>query len=82
MLPPVIVPPGSRAALAKPVSHLELSVRARKCLQRLNVATIGELISRTEANLLAIRNFGMTSLTEIKGRLADIGLSLAGSTGD
>lgn len=81
-LPTVVIPPGSQAALGKPVSHLELSVRARKCLQRLNIATIGELISRTEANLLAIRNFGMTSLTEIKGRLADIGLSLAGSTGD
>ncbi len=82
MLPPVDVPPGSQAALGKSVSHLELSVRARKCLQRLNITTIGELISRTEANLLAIRNFGMTSLTEIKSRLADIGLSLAGSTGD
>jgi DNA-directed RNA polymerase subunit alpha len=78
--PPVInVPPGSQAALSKPVSQLELSVRARKCLQRLNISTIGALIRHTEAQLMAIRNFGMTSLVEIKGRLSDIGLTLAGA---
>lgn len=77
--PPIDLPPGTRAALSKPVSQLELSVRARKCLQRLNISTIGALISRTETDLMAIRNFGMTSLVEIKSRLSDIGLTLAGS---
>jgi DNA-directed RNA polymerase subunit alpha len=77
--PPVHVPPGAEAALNKPVSELELSVRARKCLQRLNISSIGELITHSEQDLLAIRNFGVTSLNEIKLRLKDLGLSLAGS---
>ncbi len=71
------VPPGSEAVLARPVSELELSVRARRCLQRLNIVTIGDLIQRTEAELLSTRNFGVTSLNEIKARLADLGLQLA-----
>jgi DNA-directed RNA polymerase subunit alpha len=75
---PVSVPPGSETLLAKPVSEMELSVRARRCLQRLNIERLGELIQRTEAELLATRNFGVTSLNEIKARLAEYGLSLAG----
>ncbi len=77
--PPVEVPPGREPMLSKPVSQLELSVRSRKCLQRLNIGTVGELIQRSEQDLLAIRNFGQTSLEEIKGRLGELGLSLASS---
>ncbi len=62
--------------LHKSVSDLDLSVRSRKCLQRLNISTLGELASRTEAELLGTRNFGQTSLQEIKERLAEHGLSL------
>ncbi|MBN1341614.1 MAG: tetratricopeptide repeat protein [Phycisphaerae bacterium] len=62
--------------LNKTVSELDLSVRSRKCLQRLNIATLGELASRTEAELLGTRNFGQTSLNEIKERLSENGLSL------
>jgi DNA-directed RNA polymerase subunit alpha len=62
--------------LNKSVDDLALSVRARKCLERLGVATIGEVISRTEAELLGCKNFGVTSLNEIKGKLTDLGLSL------
>ena len=62
--------------LAKPVSELELSVRSRKCLQRLNINTIGELAIRTEAELLGTKNFGQTSLVEIKQRLTENGLAL------
>jgi len=62
--------------LNKPVSDLDLSVRSRKCLQRLNIASLGELASRTEAELLGTRNFGQTSLNEIKERLAENGLQL------
>jgi DNA-directed RNA polymerase subunit alpha len=62
--------------LNKGVDDLALSVRARKCLERLNVATVGELISKTEAELLGCKNFGVTSLNEIKGKLTDLGLSL------
>ena len=71
------VPPGQEAVLSKPVAELELSVRARRCLQRLNVATLGELAQYTEADLLATRNFGVTSLSEVKARLAEHGLQLA-----
>lgn len=78
--PPVVrytVPPGSEAILSKPVSEMELSVRARRCLQRLNIATVGDLIQHTEQDLLSTRNFGVTSLLEIKARLTDMNLSLA-----
>jgi len=73
----VVVPPGREAVLSKPVSELELSVRARRCLQRVNVVTLGDLIQLSEANLLAARNFGVTSLNEVKARLAENGLQLA-----
>ena len=62
--------------LKKSVEELQLSVRARKCLQRLNMRTIGELIQKTEAELLGVKNFGVTSLNEIKKALTDLGLSL------
>lgn len=75
--PKVQVPPGSEAILQKSVAELELSVRARRCLQRLNIQTLGELIQRSESELLATRNFGVTSLNEIKTRLAEHGLTLA-----
>jgi DNA-directed RNA polymerase subunit alpha len=62
--------------LNKPVSELELSVRARKCLQRLGVSTLGDLAAKTEGELLASKNFGQTSLNEVKLRLAENGLAL------
>ncbi len=77
---PVAAPvrsPGQEAVLAKPVSDLELSVRARRCLQRLNVQTLGDLLQYTEQDLLSTRNFGVTSLTEVKARLAEHDLALA-----
>jgi DNA-directed RNA polymerase subunit alpha len=62
--------------LGKSVGDLELSVRSRKALQRLNIATVADLASRTEAELLGCKNFGQTSLTEIKTQLANLGLNL------
>lgn len=64
--------------LNRSVSTLQLSVRSRKCLQRLGITTIGELTARTEAELLGARNFGQTSLSEIKGYLKDLALTLRG----
>lgn len=61
---------------SKSVDDLQLSVRARKCVAKLNVHTIGELTSRTDAELLGCKNFGVTSLNEVKKALADLGLSL------
>jgi DNA-directed RNA polymerase subunit alpha len=66
--------------LTKPVAELELSIRARKCLQRLDIATIGDLISRSEPELMSVKNFGATSLTEIKQRLQPFGLKLKDAT--
>ncbi len=73
---PVAVSPDARGNFSKPVSELELSVRSRKALQRLGIATLGELSVRTEAELISIKNFGQTSLTEVKRQLAAHGLSL------
>jgi len=60
----------------KPADDLQLSVRSRKCLQRLGVHTIGDLARKTEAELLGCKNFGVTSLNEIKRTLSNLGLSL------
>ncbi|MGB2864889.1 MAG: DNA-directed RNA polymerase subunit alpha C-terminal domain-containing protein [Sedimentisphaerales bacterium] len=60
----------------KPVDDLRLSVRARKCLQKLNIRSIGEITSKTDAELLGCKNFGVTSLNEVKIALTDLGLSL------
>jgi len=62
--------------LNKNVNELELSVRSRKALQRLGVNSVGELATRTEAELLGVKNFGQTSLLEIKQRLTELGLGL------
>jgi DNA-directed RNA polymerase subunit alpha len=64
------------SVLSRPVSTLDLSVRARKALQLLNVQSIGELAARTEAELMGVKNFGQNSLDEIRRKLADLGLSL------
>jgi DNA-directed RNA polymerase subunit alpha len=71
-----MVPQVAPEVLAKPVSELELSVRSRKCLQRLNIMTLGDLAARTEAELLGTKNFGQTSLNEVKQRLEENNLSL------
>ena len=62
--------------LNKSVADLELSVRSRKALQRLNINTLGELASRTEDELLGCKNFGTTSLNEIKQQLGTFGMTL------
>jgi DNA-directed RNA polymerase subunit alpha len=67
---------GRETALNKPVSDLQLSVRARKALQLLGIMTLGDLASRTEAELMGVKNFGATSLLEVRERLAENGLEL------
>jgi DNA-directed RNA polymerase subunit alpha len=62
----------------KPVSELNLSVRARKCMNRLGIATLGELVQRTSDELLEAKNFGMTSLSEVREKLTPYGLKLRG----
>ncbi|MEM6749070.1 MAG: DNA-directed RNA polymerase subunit alpha C-terminal domain-containing protein [Planctomycetota bacterium] len=67
---------GDTEILGRPVGDLDLSVRARKALALLNVTTIGDLCMKTEAELMGVKNFGMTSLVEIKEKLTEAGLAL------
>ncbi len=60
----------------KPVEQLGLSVRTMNCLRRGGITTVGELISRGEANLMSLRNFGQKSKEEVEARLNELGLSL------
>jgi DNA-directed RNA polymerase subunit alpha len=60
-----------------PVEQLNLSVRTMNCLRRGGIATVGELASKEEKDLMALRNFGQKSNREIKERLENLGLSLA-----
>jgi DNA-directed RNA polymerase subunit alpha len=64
------------AVLDIPVTDFELSVRARNCLKKMNIRTLGDLVMTTEAELLAYKNFGETSLREIKEMLTAKGLRL------
>jgi DNA-directed RNA polymerase subunit alpha len=62
--------------LFRSVDELELSVRSANCLQNANIHLIGELVQKTEAEMLKTKNFGRKSLKEIKEFLTDMGLSL------
>ena len=62
--------------LLRSVDELELSVRSANCLKHANIKLIGDLVQKTEAEILATKNFGRKSLNEIKEILAEMGLSL------
>ena len=62
--------------LNKPASFLKLSVRAGNCLEQARITTIGELVTKTETDLLRVRSFGRTSLHEVQRKLAEHGMSL------
>ncbi|MEM8670875.1 MAG: DNA-directed RNA polymerase subunit alpha C-terminal domain-containing protein [Planctomycetota bacterium] len=70
--------PDEQALLDRPISDLNLSVRARKCMARLQLNTIGELIRKTGDDMLECKNFGVTSLNEVREKLADLGLKMRG----
>ncbi len=80
-LPEVVEEPVERAAgqmnevLNRSVEELELSVRSYNCLKNANIQTIGDLVQRTEAEMLRTKNFGRKSLNEIKEILGGLGLS-------
>jgi DNA-directed RNA polymerase subunit alpha len=67
------------ADLALPVEDLQLTVRSYNCLKREGIHTVGELISRSEQDLLDIRNFGAKSIDEVKAKLVEMGLGLKDS---
>ena len=66
----------SREKLKVPISELELSVRSSNCLREAKIKTIGDLVGRSEVEMLKFRNFGKKSLTEIGKILGEMGLSL------
>ncbi len=59
-----------------PIEHLDLSIRARRCMENLEIRTVGDLARRSEAELLASKNFGQTSLNEVRRKLEGMGISL------
>ena len=63
--------------LAQPIEDMDLTVRSYNCLKREGVTTVGELIQKSEDDLLEIRNFGQKSIDEVKAKLEDMGLGLA-----
>ena len=64
-----------------PIEDLDLSERPRNCLKRAQINTIGELVERTEDDLLAITNFGQKSLDEVLQKLDERGLALRSKEG-
>lgn len=60
----------------KKIKDLDFSVRTFNCLRKVGISTVGELIAHSEAELMAIKNFGRKSLTEVKEKLGEMGLSL------
>ena len=75
---PEIVTPDEQALLERPITDLQLSVRARKCMVRLGINTIAELVRRTGDDLLECKNFGVTSLNEVREKLTLKNLKLRG----
>ncbi len=67
-----------QAVLNKSISDLNLSVRARKCMNRLGINMVGDLVNRTADELLESKNFGITSLSEVREKLSQLGLTLRG----
>jgi DNA-directed RNA polymerase subunit alpha len=70
--------PDEQALLERPIADLNLSVRARKCMARLGLTLIGDLLRKTGDDLLECKNFGVTSLNEVREKLTSMGLKLRG----
>jgi DNA-directed RNA polymerase subunit alpha len=73
---PAGVEPQLTGDLALTIEELNLSVRSYNCLKREGVNTVGDLVTKSEAELLDIRNFGQKSIDEVKAKLDELGLSL------
>ena len=70
-----------RSDLALAIEDLELTVRSYNCLKREGIHTVGELVARSEADLMDIRNFGQKSIDEVRQKLGELGLNLKDSAG-
>jgi DNA-directed RNA polymerase subunit alpha len=67
---------GSESKLSMSLAELKLSVRASNCLESENINTVRDLVSHSEDQLLEVRNFGETTLNEVKQKLTELGLHL------
>lgn len=76
---PSIVDAALAADMALPIEELDLTVRSYNCLKREGIHTVGELVNRSEADLLDIRNFGSKSIDEVKAKLVSMGMNLKDS---
>ncbi len=72
----VVLDQATEAKLGMSLAELDLSVRATNCLESENITTVRDLATRTEEQLLEVRNFGETTLAEVREKLSDIGLRL------
>ena len=68
--------PNVRTLEKMPIEELELSVRSFNCLKRANINTVGDLINKSENDMMNVRNLGRKSLEEIKVKLDELGLGL------
>ncbi len=71
-----VIDPATESKLAMSLAELEFSVRAMNCLESVAIHTVRELVSRTEDELLEVRNFGETTLNEVREKLQNLGLRL------
>lgn len=71
------IEPEKGDVLTKPIEDLELSVRSRNAMKSMDVETLGDLAKLSEKDLMQVKNFGQTSMNEVKEKLAEFGLSLA-----
>ena len=76
---PSVLDAALAADLALPIEDLDLTVRSYNCLKREGIHTVGELVNRSEADLMDIRNFGSKSIDEVKAKLVSMGMSLKDS---
>ncbi len=65
-------------AVGRTISDLCLSAKATNCLERDGILAVSDLVTKTDEDLLSIRNLGMTTLTEIRQKLRELGLKLKG----
>ncbi len=73
---PMTLDSNLESKLTLPISELNLSVRASNCLESENIMTVRDLVTKSEDQLLEVRNFGETTLTEVRNKLRDLGLHL------
>lgn len=78
----LIMKEGDSEIINKPVSEIDLSVRGSRAVARIGAKTLGDLVTKSDEELLAVKNFGQTSLNEVKRKLAEYGLSLRSKKGE